>query len=314
MTASFKLRESLNKINLDPSEAYLLFDEPMAGHTTFRVGGPAELMVRPTSAEALRRILLWARDEELPSFILGGGANILVADKGIRGLVIDMGGLNSADFQPKPDGSVTMTVQAGLDVSSASALAADQDLAGLDFIYSMPGSVGGAVYMNARCYGSEIGDILESVEYLDDQLIVRTLIPERSSFKYKDTPFQNQSWIITAASLRLVPGEREQLWQRMQSLEADRRAKGHFIAPCAGSVFKNNHAFGEPSGKIIDSLQLRGFGIGGAKISDGHANIIINTGTASAQDIKALIDHIHERVLLELGFDLEPEVLLVGEW
>lgn len=285
--------------------------EPLAAHCTFRIGGPADILARPTDTAGLRALLAWARHESVPVFILGGGANILVADTGIRGLVVDMGGLNACRIRPE---SLIMEAQAGLPVSDAAEFAAACGLGGLDFIYAMPGSVGGAVYMNARCYGSEIGDILESVDYLDAALEPRTLVPERATFKYKDTPFQDQPWIITAARFRLAPADPAALVARMAELKADRTAKGHFAAPCAGSVFKNNHAFGQPSGKIIDSLGLRGFAIGGAKVSDAHANIFINSGGATARDMKALIDHVHDRVLAELGYDLEPEVVLAGDW
>lgn len=286
----------------------------MAAHTTFRVGGPADILIRPVTVADLRSCLLWARQEHVGVFTLGGGANILVADKGIRGLVVDMTGLQDCNFHPDGDTAMIMDIQAGLAVSQAASLAAERGLGGLDFIYSMPGSVGGAVYMNARCYGAEIADILVSVDYLDDTLEPRTLIPERSSFRYKDTPFQNQAWVITAAKVRLQATDRDALWHHMHSLEADRSAKGHFSAPCAGSVFKNNHAFGEPSGKIIDSLGLRGHSVGGAQISPDHANIIVNSGGASAADIQNLIQYIHDRVLADRGFDLEPEVVMVGEW
>lgn len=314
MSAQTKLRESIKKINLSPREADLRFDEPMAGHTTFKVGGPADLWARPRSLVALAKLTRWAADEGLPRFVLGGGANLLVSDAGIRGLTLDMGGLDGWHAEADDAGGAVLELQAGLPVSQAAARAADAGWAGLDFVYAMPGSVGGAVYMNARCYGAEIGDCLLSVDYLDETLTSRTVRPERASFRYKDTPFMGKDWIITGARFALRPAQPDELWRRMRELEDDRRAKGHFLAPCAGSVFKNNHAFGEPSGKIIDGLGLRGAAVGGAKVSDAHANIIINAGGATAADIKALIDLVRARVLAERGFALEPEVVLAGAW
>jgi UDP-N-acetylmuramate dehydrogenase len=311
VNSAIKVRESLEKINLDPKKVTIAYDEPLAAHCTFRIGGPADILARPRDAAGLRRLLAWARGESVPVFILGGGANLLVSDKGIRGLVVDMGGLSSCQVRAVDH---TMEAGAGLAVSDAAEFAAGAGLGGLDFIYAMPGSVGGAVYMNARCYGSEIGDVLESVDYLDSQLEPHTMVPERASFQYKDTPFQKNPWIITAARFRLAPADPAALLERMASLKADREAKGHFAAPCAGSVFKNNHAFGQPSGKIIDSLGLRGLRVGGAQVSPGHANIFINACGASAADMKALIDQVHDRVLAELGYDLEPEVVLAGDW
>jgi UDP-N-acetylmuramate dehydrogenase len=306
-----KLRESIEKINLNPNSVTLRFNEPMKEHCTFRIGGPAELFARPLSVAALRALLAWARAEKVPVFVLGCGANILVADAGIRGLVLDMGGLDACRIL---EDGLTMEAQAGLDVSVAAELALSKGLGGLDFIYKMPGSIGGAVFMNARCYGSEIADILESVNYLDESGVECTMVPERASFRYKDTPFQKHPWVISSARFRLSPGDPAALRVRMDELAADRTAKGHFQAPCAGSVFKNNHAFGQPTGKIIDGLGLRGLRIGDAMVSDFHANIFINAGQATARDMRALIGAVHDRVLAATGFDLEPEVVMAGDW
>ena len=169
--------------------------------------------------------------------------------------------------------------------------------------------------MNARCYGSEIADVLEWVDYIDaDSSTLKRLSSRKEDFSYKRSPFQEGRKIILDSAYSLKPGNTALLWKKMREHEDDRKSKGHFAAPCAGSIFKNNRAFGAPSGKLIDSLQMRGTRIGGAKISDLHANIIVNEGNASAADISELIELIHRRVQEELGFDLEPEVIKVGEW
>lgn len=281
----------------------------MRDHTTFRVGGPADVYARPAHREDVITLLAAAREHGVPWFVLGGGANILVADDGIRGIVIDMGSIAHCDHR-----GTTLIAGAGLPVSDASAYAADHALAGLDFIYSMPGSVGGAVWMNARCYDGEIYPILESVEIVTPDGALDTYTPAPEDFDYKRSPFMSNSAIMTEVRLRLDHGDPEALWRVMREHEADRRSKGHFIAPCAGSVFKNNRAFGSPSGAIIDSIGMRGTAIGGAKVSDLHANIVINTGNATATDIRRLIEHIHDQVERRTGYDLEPEVLYVGDW
>lgn len=330
-----KVWESLKKINL---KRFPRLDEPLAEKSTFKVGGTADLFAEPVDAEEFQALLRFAKDNNLPVFVLGGGANILISDKGVRGLVICTSKLDAfeggagqgsstgknadAPVAPNSDeasghGRSIFEIGAGLPVSEASAKAADMGWGGLDFIYSMPGSFGGAVYMNARCYGSEIGDVLESVRYIDAEtpdFAIKTLVPEPGQFSYKDTPFMKHAWYVVSAKLRFVKADPEKLWIRMKECQADRAAKGHFLAPCAGSVFKNNHAFGAPSGKIIDGLGLRGYSIGGAKVSDLHANIIINNGGAKASEIRQLMNEIHGRVLTETGFDLEAEVELIGEW
>lgn len=287
----------------------LLLDEPLAPHTTFAVGGPADLYAIPESERDLVSLLSFAHNEQLPYFILGGGANILVGDNGIRGLVIDMTRLAGIEHH-----GTRVTAGAGAAISDVAAYAADHALAGLDFIYAMPGTVGGAVWMNARCYDGEIFPILHGVDSVTAAGASFRYQPDPADFSYKRSPFMTNDWIMTKAEFELTPGDPDELWRKMRAHEEDRRAKGHFAAPCAGSVFKNNRALGRPSGAIIDSIGLRGFAVGGAKVSDLHANIVINTGNATAEDIRTVVEHVHDRVLNELGFDLEREVLYVGEW
>ena len=282
----------------------------MAPHTTFRTGGPAEYFFRPADHEDLRSMIQFCVSTATPWFVLGGGANILVSDRGIPGVVIDMSALGGIRAQ-----GTRLFVEAGTPVSQVSAFAADAGLAGFEFIYSMPGSFGGAVWMNARCYDAEIGDVLREVHYLDESGSPMSMIPQREEFRYKDTPFMKNRYTILSAVLELQPtAESAKLWAKMRGYEADRRSKGHFMAPCAGSIFKNDRNFGAPTGRIIDRLGLRGTKLGGAQISPLHANIILNTGDARSSDIRDLIVDIQKRVEAAFGFRLEPEVLLVGDW
>ncbi len=301
-----RLSECAEKINI---VGEVRIDEPLADHTTFRVGGPADLFARPRSGADLTQLLKFAEREAVPWFVLGGGSNILVSDRGVRGLVID----TSAFLDHSLDGR-DLTVGAGIPMSDASAIAADHGLGGLDFVYAMPGSVGGAVWMNARCYDGEIADVLASVDFVEPGGNLRTYLPRAEDFGYKRSPFMDRASIMTSITFHLKPGDPDVLWKKMRDHEADRAAKGHFAAPCAGSVFKNNRAFGAPSGVLIDRLGLRGLQIGGARVSDRHANIIVNTGDATASDIRAVIEHVQRRVESELGFTLEREVLYVGDW
>ncbi len=310
------LRKFERKINISGT---LVWNEPMAGHSTFRVGGPADCYIRPSTVQDVIQVREAAAECELPVFVLGGGANILVSDSGIRGIVLDMSGLNTLHVERQtettdPETSILFATGSGLPVSDASAAAADNSLAGLDFIYSMPGTVGGAVWMNARCYGSSIAEILSYVDYIDEQQQFHRYLPQPEDWEYKVSPFQNRSTVILEVGFSLRPGNRDELWSTMNEIRSDRERKGHFSAPCAGSVFKNNRLFGAPSGQIIDSIGMRGRSIGGAHISDLHANIIVNSGSATARDIKALMDLIQQDVYTQRGILLEPEVLLVGEW
>ena len=301
-----RLREWARKINI---AGEIRADEPLAEHTTFRVGGPADLFARPENAGDVTTLLVWASEHEVPWFTLGGGSNILVSDRGVRGLVIDTTSLAGIRVE-----GTTLTAGAGEPISDVAALAADHGLAGLDFIYAMPGSTGGAVWMNARCYGGEISEVLAGVDLVEPDGRAGRYAPQNDDFGYKRSPFMNRATIMTSVSFRLRPGEPDELWRAMSEHEEDRRSKGHFAAPCAGSVFKNNRAFGRPSGAIIDSLGLRGYTVGRAKVSDLHANIVVNTGDATASEIRAVVEHVQREVAARLGLELEREVLYVGDW
>lgn len=295
------------------------FDEPMSRHTSFEVGGPADIYAEPRTVEDLSTIVREVRRLGMPLFPLGGGANILVSDAGIRGVVIDMRNfgeletLDSTSGEGAPDGAL-VRAGSGLPISDVAAWAADRSLGGLDFLYAMPGSVGGAIWMNARCYGVSIEEVLREVHYVDQAGEPRVYRVEAADFDYKTSPFQTNPWIIVSGIFALRSEQSRSIWRRMEGHREDRAGKGHFLAPSAGSVFKNNRSFGSPTGKIIDELGLRGYQIGGARVSDSHANIIINTGTATARDIRRLIEYVESEVLARKGLELEREVLYAGEW
>ncbi len=311
------VRNILEKINVSSP---VRFDEPMSRHTSFKVGGPADIYAEPRTIDDLSIIVREVRRLGLPLFPLGGGANILVSDAGIRGVVVDMHNFDELTIvEPAPPESETpagalVRAGAGLAISDVAAWCADRDLGGLDFLYAMPGSVGGSIWMNARCYGVSIDEVLREVDYVDVTGERRTYQVDRTDFDYKRSPFQKQPWIIASGVFALRPEESADLWLRMKEHQEDRTGKGHFVAPSAGSVFKNNRSFGNPSGKIIDDLGLRGYQIGGARVSDSHANIIVNTGTATARDIRRLIEYVESEVLAQKGLKLDREVLYAGEW
>lgn len=302
------VRKILEKINISGE---VKTAEPMSVHTTFKTGGNADLYVRPASEEDLLTILEACRRYRVPFFILGGGANILVSDGGIEGCVIDMGELNSVSFK----GTVCMA-ESGSRISDAAERAAEKNLSGLDFIYAMPGSTGGAVWMNARCYGTSISDILHRVRYIDENLKIRYLERDdiRSSFSYKKSFFQGTGNIILSAEFLLKEGSRIDIQKNMRNHELDRNKKGHFLYPSAGSVFKNNRDFGRPTGVILDSLGLKGKSVGDARVADFHGNIIVNNGRASSKDVKDLIDVCYTEAKMKLGIELECEIQFIGRW
>jgi UDP-N-acetylmuramate dehydrogenase len=192
--------------------------------------------------------------------------------------------------------------------------AAERGRGGLGFLAGMPGTLGGAVWMNARCMEKSISGVLAGTEILDESG-GRLIVPYRDGdFSYKKSPFQDRDVLILSAEFRVYERDARELHLEAETLRRDRQAKGHFRAPSAGSAFKNNRAFGKPTGKILDELGLRGFRAGGAAVAPWHGNIIINTGNASASDIRDLVNAISEKVREALGFVLEPELLFVGDW
>jgi UDP-N-acetylmuramate dehydrogenase len=285
-------------------------DEPMSEHSSFRIGGPADLYVLPADAAEAAEVLRVCVREGVPVFLLGGGTNILVSDRGVRGAVVDLSRLAGIRVEDS-----LVTALAGTPVSDVSEEACTRGLSGLEFAYSLPGSVGGAVWMNARCYGGEISDVLERVDYLQgDDLQPRRYEKNSADWGYKKSPFQVNRKVVLSASFRLRRGDPAEMRRKMRSYREDRERKGHFLHPCAGSIFKNNRAFGAPTGQLVDSLGLKGTRVGDAQIAPYHGNIFINTGNARASDMRTLIEKVEQEARTRLGFELEREVILVGEW
>jgi UDP-N-acetylmuramate dehydrogenase len=303
-------------LNENPCVADVRFDELMSGHTAFKIGGPADCWISPEGegfphfSAALVRL---ARDADIPVFILGGGANIVVSDKGIRGIVLDTGAWKGCEITE--DG---MSFRSGMSMDEAAEAAAAQGYSGIEFIAGMPGSIGGAVWMNARCYGREISDVLAWTDIIDFSAnssgLGKKKITSKTGFGYKRSPFQGWNCLVLEADFRLMPGDKDAIRREMEKHRQDRRDKGHYRFPCAGSVFKNNPGFSKSTGQIIDELGLRGMAKGGAQVSPFHGNIIINSGGASADDVRFLMDEVSTQVKIRTNFVLEPEVLFVGEW
>lgn len=308
------LRKLMEKINTEqPFTGELRYDEPLSEHTTFRVGGPADVWIRPSgegSPAYFAALLRAARDAGVPVFILGGGANIVPSDRGVRGIVLDLGAWAGCGFSVPG----VVEVRAGTTVDDAAEACAERGLGCLEFLAGMPGSVGGAVWMNARCYGRSVSDVLLETRILDESGRPAAVPIREEDFSYKRSPFQSRDVLILSAVFRTAPVAEGELRARMAELRADREAKGHYRLPSAGSVFKNDYAYGVPTGRIVDELGLRGLSVGGARVADWHGNIIVNSGAATAADIRSLAEEVARRVKEARGLALECEILFVGDW
>ncbi|NPV69420.1 MAG: UDP-N-acetylmuramate dehydrogenase [Firmicutes bacterium] len=280
----------------------------MSRHTSFKIGGPADLVAIPSSVDDLRTVLAFCTSESLPWFVMGNGTNLLVRDKGIRGVVIKLAGtLDRLEIAGE-----TLTAGSGALLRKTSEAAAARGLAGLEFTHGIPGTVGGAAVMNAGAYDGEMKDVIESVELLspgDGRVVV--LEAAALGFAYRKSVLQDRSDIVLSATMRLKRGDRPAILERMSDLDRRRREKQPLDLPSAGSVFRRPE--GAYAGPLIEGAGLKGHRIGGAEVSTVHAGFIVNRGGATADDVLEMITFIRDAVLRKYGVELTPEIKVVGE-
>ena len=283
-------------------------DEPMSRHTSFRVGGPAKRMAFPDRGEQL--VLLLDQAERLGArpLVIGNGTNLLAPDEGLDRLVIDTSA--GLDRLEAGDASGTVTAEAGVSLARLADFACRQGLTGLEFAHGIPGTVGGAVCMNAGAYGGEMAQVVSEVSVLFPEAGIRTLSGADLAFGYRRSFLtEYPDAVVLRASFRLGPGDPDAIRASMRELMEKRRASQPLEWPSAGSTFKRPE--GHFAGTLIDQCGLKGLTVGGAQVSEKHAGFVINRGGASAADIRGLIRQIQERVLAETGVRLEPEVKII---
>lgn len=285
----------------------LLTAEPMSKHTSFRIGGPADLLAMPKDEAELAALLTRAGEQAVPVTLMGNGSNLLVRDKGIRGLVIKLGNMLS-------DIAVcggTITFGSGVSLAMASKKAAELSLSGMEFAVGIPGSIGGAVYMNAGAYDGEMSNVVTKVRVMDTCGNMRELGAEQLDFAYRHTALQGSNLIVTAVTVELQQGDKEAILAKMADFSNRRITKQPLELPSAGSMFKR--PVGYYAGTLIDQTGLKGYTVGGAQVSEKHAGFVVNVGGATAADVLQLISDVQEKVFAAHGVRLEPEVLLLGE-
>lgn len=280
-------------------------DELMSRHTTIRIGGPARRLVRPVSTEQLADLLTLAESEHWPFQIIGNGSNLLVSDSGLDFLVIHTGHLSAVE----QTGERTLHAESGLSLAKLSAFAQKQSLSGLEFAHGIPGTLGGAVYMNAGAYGGEMCQVVTAVKaWFPDRGIGR-LTRESLAFGYRRSVFSTTPGVILSVEFALQPGNALEIQAKTEDLDRRRREKQPLDRPSAGSAFKR--PAGHFAGGLIEQCGLKGYRIGGAQVSEKHAGFIINAGGASCEDIRRLILHIQTTVLEQTGISLEPEIKMI---
>lgn len=288
-----------------PEESIRL-EEPMKNHTTFRIGGNADYFVS-ASKEQLTKVLAVAKQDEVPVTIIGNGSNLLVKDGGIRGLVVEIG-KNMEDIQVHGN---CITAGAGALLSKIARAAADAGLSGLEFASGIPGSLGGAVVMNAGAYGGEMKQVLVSAKLLDKDGEEKTLSNEELELSYRHSCIEEKGYIVVEATIQLKPREKEQILEEMEDIRKRRLEKQPLEFPSAGSTFKRPEGYF--AGKLIQDCGLSGYAVGGAQVSEKHNGFVINKGNATAQDVQNLIKDIKEEVYRQFQVELVPEVKIIGE-
>ena len=287
---------------------HIFLNEPMKKHTTFQVGGNADCLILIEKEEEFVSLIRYLNQIEIPYLVLGNGSNLLVSDEGFRGIVLKTKG---SFTEIKVDGE-QVTAQAGALLSQVARAAYEHGLTGLEFAAGIPGTVGGAVVMNAGAYGGEMAHVVEMVQVVDKFGEILTMDNASMEFGYRKSAIKNQPFVATQATFKLQRGDKEQIKAKMDELAAARREKQPLEFPSAGSTFKRPEGYF--AGKLIMDAGFRGYTLGGAQVSEKHCGFVINKGNATAQDISDLMKEVSDGVYEKFGVRLEPEVIRVGSF
>lgn len=286
----------------------VLVDEPMKRHTTFRIGGPADFFLLPSTVDEVRGILEICREEELPYFILGNGSNLLVSDKGYRGVIIQL----YRNFSNISVEGNEICASSGALLSQIAAAARNASLTGFEFAGGIPGTLGGAVFMNAGAYGGELKDVLKEAVVMTEQGEILTLPVEKLDMGYRTSRIKKAGYLVLEARLVLEQGDMDKIRDITKDLTEKRVSKQPLEYPSAGSTFKRPEGYF--AGKLIMDAGLRGYQVGDAQVSEKHCGFVINKGNATAADVLTLIENVREEVQEQFGVTLEPEVKFLGEF
>lgn len=289
-------------------KANYLYDEPLADYTSFKIGGKCDIIVKPNCVDCLREILLCCRKNDIKYYIFGKGSNVLVSDKGLRGVVILLTSDFSKIWQDKDDNEV-IYCSAGASLSKLCLYAKDRSLTGLEFAYGIPGSVGGALYMNAGAFGGEMKDIVESCFYLDEDFGLKEMKASDMALSYRHSVFCDKKYIIVSVSIRLKKGVFSEIEEKMNDIMERRREKQPLDYPSAGSTFKRPE--GDFAARLIEASGLKGYTCGGAQVSEKHSGFVINRNNATFDDVINVVEGVKKKVFQDSGITLECEMLII---
>ena len=305
------MTENLKKkiLELGISEEKILFDEPMSKHTTFKVGGPAECYIKIDDIKDLRNILKFAKNNDIKITVLGNGSNVLVLDKGIEGIVLNIrfNKMEMLNF----DGKIYANIGAGVKISIFGHLLLKNEITGFEELSGIPGTIGGAVRMNAGAHGKEFKDIVNTVTCMDYDGNIKQFENKDMEFDYRRSMLKDKKYIVLEVGMQFEKGTEKDIRQKMEEYATYRKEKQPIEYPSAGSTFKRGSDY--ITAKLIDEAGLKGFSIGGAEVSEKHAGFIINKGNATAKDILELIEYVRNKVYEKYNKEIELEIEIIGE-
>ena len=297
-----ELQEVINKKNI-------FKDEPMSKHTSFKIGGNADYFIKITSIEELKDLFKISKKHNMPITLVGNGTNLLVKDGGIRGFVIK---IDMNNFKIKRTTKyVEITVESGMTLAALANVALKEEITGLEFLSGIPGTIGGALRMNAGAYGGEMKDIVVKTRYMTYDGKVKTMTLPEHKFEYRNSVFSKMNVIILDTTIRLSKGNKKEIDAKMKEFAASRKEKQPLEYPNAGSTFKRKE--GVITAQLIDQAGLKGYSVGDAEVSTKHAGFIINKGKATAKDVLDLVEHIKEAIREKNNLDIELEIIVLGE-
>ena len=299
------IQEFCQKLKNQLQKGTVLEQEPMSRHTSFKIGGPADIFVQPASAEEMAQALRLAREEQVPFFVMGNGSNLLVSDEGFRGMILHTGGLKEISVERD-----VIYAEAGATLRRVAKEAWEHGLTGLEFAAGIPGSLGGAVCMNAGAYGGEMKDVLLDVRVMTREGEIVLLSAKDLDLSYRHSVLQEKEYIVLSARLHLTRGDKEQIKDRMDELAQARKEKQPLEYPSSGSTFKRPEGYF--AGKLIQDAGLKGYTVGGAQVSEKHSGFVINRGNATAEEVLFLIRQVQKRIKQQFGVAMDTEVRMLG--
>lgn len=302
-----EIESQIQKLKI--SKDKIFYQEPMKKHTTFKIGGPAECLIKIENLEDLKEILKFANQNNILITIIGNGSNVLVSDKGIKGITL-MIKLEKIDIEEK-ENKMQITVGAGEKIGKLAQICLQKEISGLEELSGIPGTIGGAVRMNAGAHGREMKDIVKKVKCIDYKGEEKEFTNEELEFNYRSSIFKKEKYIITEVTLELQKGQKKEIKTKMDEYATYRKEKQPIEYPSAGSTFKRGDDF--ITAKLIDEAGLKGYSIGDAEVSIKHSGFIINKGNATAEDVLTLVEHIKDKVYEKFNKKIELEIEIIGE-